>query len=649
MKNLAEHPGFCGERRGVWLLLAVVLASTITISAILDWILGGIPLNLAPPLNWFDTASSILYHISILTIGIYVGHLGLRGLLLERRFSIEFLMSTAALGALYLGHLFEAATVLLLHSLSEYLEGFIEHRARKTVESLSSYMPEQASVLIDGIERRMSLREIQPGMTLLVRAGERIPMDGMVLEGASYIDESLITGESTPRLRGPGDEVYAGTLNTSGLLKLSASKRAEEALVSRIGRLVEEAKRRKARIEGMVERFSRFYVPITLFLVLASATSMPRLTGEATSTWLYRALTLLVVSCPCAFLVSVPASIITGITMAARRGVIIKGGIHLEKMARVKSVLFDKTGTLTLGRPSVHEARYLRGQGERALAYAAALEQYSNHPAAQAIVRWASERGVDYAGLKVRGLEEIPGRGIIGHVGDSFVAVGNIELMKEYGCSLEAFGEIDEDRHTTVCVSIGDGALASICLVDEIRVDAKRTLEELRGMGIKTVIISGDRYEIAMDTAERLGVDELYSELLPEDKLGILERMRMKHGMVAVVGDGINDAPALGASDIGIAMGGSGVDMALESADIILVRDELIQIPYIFRLSRKTMEIAWQNIAISIVTKITLGILGLLGLVPLWLTVATGDVGVTLALVLNTLRLTRIKPSVEEH
>lgn len=648
MKNLDEHPGFCGEKRGIWLFLAAVLASTIAISSILDFFLGGVPLNLTPPLNWFDTASSILYHITILTIGIYFGHLGLKELLLERRFSVEFLMSAAALGALYLGLLFEAATVLLLYSLSEYLEGFIEHRARKTVESLSSYMPDQASVLIDGTERRMSLREIQPGMTLLVRVGERIPLDGVVLEGASYIDESLITGESTPRLRGPGDEVYAGTLNTSGVLKLSVSKGAEEALVSRIGRLVEESKRRKARIEGMVERFSRFYVPIVLFLALASATVMPRVTGEPTSTWIYRALTLLVVSCPSAFLVSVPASLFTAITMAAKRGVIIKGGIHLEKIARVRSVLFDKTGTLTQGRPSVHEARCLGGQEERALAYAAALEQYSNHPAAQAIVRWASERGVDYTGLKVRDLEEIPGKGIIGHVEGSFVAVGNIELMKEYGCSLEAIGEIDNDRHTTLCVSIGDEALASICLMDEIRMDAKRTLEELRRMGLKTAIISGDRYEIAVDTAERLGVDEFYAELLPEDKLGIIERMRMKHGMVAMVGDGINDAPALAASDIGIAMGGSRVDMALESADIILVKDELIQIPYIFRLSKKTLEIARQNILISIATKITLGILGMLGLIPLWITVAAGDDGLTLTLILNTMRLTRVKPSVEK-
>ncbi|MBS7638811.1 cation-translocating P-type ATPase, partial [Candidatus Bathyarchaeota archaeon] len=416
-----------------------------------------------------------------------------------------------------------------------------------------------------------------------------------------------------------------------------------------IGRLVEESRRRKARIEGMVERFSRFYVPIVLFLALASVTAMPKLTGETTSTWLYRALTLLVVSCPSAFLISVPASIFTAITMAARRGVIIKGGIHLERMAKVKSVLFDKTGTLTLGRPSVHEARCLGAQEERALAYAAALEQYSNHPAAQAIVRWASEKGVDYAGLKVRDLEEIPGRGVIGHVEDSFVAVGNIELMKEYGCSLEAIGEIHHnDRHMTICVSIGDEALASICLIDEIRMDAKRTLEELRRMGIKTVMISGDRYEIAMDTAERLGMDEFYAELLPEDKIGILERMRKKHGMVAMVGDGINDAPALAASDIGIAMGGSRVDMALESADIILVKDELIQIPYVFRLSKKTLEIARQNTLISIATKITLGILGMLGLIPLWITAAAGDDGLTLTLILNTMRLTRVKPSVEK-
>ncbi|MEM2893915.1 MAG: cation-translocating P-type ATPase [Candidatus Bathyarchaeia archaeon] len=644
--SLRESEDHHDEIGGIWLLLAVLLGFTIAISAILDWFLGGPPLNLAPLLEEAVTASSLIYHISVISIAVYIGYLGLREFLLERRLSVEFLMSAASLGALYLGHLLEAATVLLLYSISEYLEGFIEYRARRAVEGLSSYMPEEASVLVDGVERRMSLLKVEPGMTLLVRVGERIPLDGEIVEGSSYIDQSLVTGESTPVLRGRGEEVYAGTLNTSGVLKVMVRRRAEEALVSRIGRLVEESRRRKARVEGVVERFSRFYVPIVLLLALASVTAMPRLTGDPPSTWIYRALTLIVISCPSALLVSVPASIFTAITTAARRGVVIKGGVHLERMARVRAVLFDKTGTLTLGRPSVHEARWVGTQEDKALAYAAALEQYSNHPAAQAIVRWASERGLDYAGLRVINPEEIPGMGIAGYVEDSFVAVGSLELMKHYGCDCGWMeGLYKNDRHTAVCISIGGEALASICLMDEARRDAKRAVEVLRGMGIKTVMLTGDRSEIALDTAERLGVDEFYAGLLPEDKLGIVERMRIRHGMVAMVGDGVNDAPALAASDIGIAMGGSRVDMALESADVVLVKDELIKIPYMIKLSKKTVEIARQNILISIAAKITIGILGMLGLIPLWTAVAAGDDGLTLTLILNTIRVTRVKPS----
>jgi Cd2+/Zn2+-exporting ATPase len=640
-----DEPG-----RGIWLPLALLLGLAIALSPILDRLLGEIPLDLPPPLDVFGTVSSLIYSVPVVSVGVYVGYLGLRELILGGRLSVEFLMSAASLGALYLGHQLEAAMVLLLYSISEYLEGFIEYRARKSVEDLSSHLPEDVSVLVDGVEKRIKLVEVEPGMTLLVRVGERIPLDGEVLEGSSYVDQSLVTGESTPVLKAVGEEVYAGTLNMSGVLKVSARRRAEESLVSRIGRLVEESRGRKARIEGMVERFSRFYVPIVVFLALASATAMPKVTGDPQSTWVYRALALLVVSCPSAFLVSVPASMFTAITMAARRGVVIKGGIQIERMARVRAILFDKTGTLTVGRPTVQEARWVGSGEERILAYAAALERYSNHPVAKAIARWASEKGLDYSGLRVRDVEEIPGRGIVGYVEENLVAVGNMELMKHYGCDCGAVEEIyGDEEHTAVCISMGGRALASICLMDEARSDARRTLEALRRMGIKTVMLTGDRSDIAMETAERLGIDEFYAELLPEEKLGIVERMRMRHGPVAMVGDGVNDAPALAASDIGIAMGGSRVDVALESADIILVKDELIQIPYIFALSKKTVEIARQNIILSIATKIALGVLGLLGIIPLWMAVAAGDDGLTLTLILNTMRLTRVQPGIERY
>jgi Cd2+/Zn2+-exporting ATPase len=385
-------------------------------------------------------------------------------------------------------------------------------------------------------------------------------------------------------------------------------------------------------------------VPIVIGLAVFTAAALPQLTGETFQTWLYRSLILLVVSCPSAFIISVPATIFVAVTIAARRGVIIKGGIYVEKLARVKTVVFDKTGTLTLGRPIVHEVRPVEKTVEEALAYAAALDQYSNHPVAQAIVRRAAEAGIDLTKLKVTDVMEVPGKGIIGYVDGNFVAVGNPELMEEFGCDCKQAYEISEsDIHTAVCVSVGKAGLASVCVVDEVREDALRAVKLLKESGVKTAMLTGDRAEIAKETAQTLNIDEVHAELFPEDKLRLVEEMKGKGGLVVMVGDGVNDAPALAASDVGIAMGAAGVDVALESADVVLVKDELAQVPYLMKLSGKTMGIAKQNIAASLVVKLILGALGLMGLTPLWFTVASGDDGVTMLLLLNTLRLENVK------
>jgi Cd2+/Zn2+-exporting ATPase len=341
----------------------------------------------------------------------------------------------------------------------------------------------------------------------------------------------------------------------------------------------------------------------------------------------------------------VPATIFTAITVAARKGVIVKGGVYIEKLAKVKSVIFDKTGTLTLGKPTVHEIRGFEKSYEQTLMYAAALDQFSNHPIAQAIVKKASERHLDFSNLKVTEVKEVPGKGIVGYVEGNHVAVGNMELMEEYGCNCEKImGFSEGDKHTAVCVSIEREGAASVCVMDDVRIDAIDSVKALKKAGIHTTILTGDKPEIADEIAEALEVDEVHSELFPEDKLKIVEKMRSKQGLVAMVGDGVNDAPALAASDVGIAMGGAGVDVALESADVVLVRDELIRISYLIKLSDKTMNVAKQNIAASLVVKLLLGALGLLGLTPLWFTVASGDDGVTMLLLLNTLRLGRVKP-----
>lgn len=636
-----------GENRAVIVGFAIVLGLAMLISVVLQLLVEGVPLGFDLPFPPYTpaTVAILIAYVTVVPITVYIGVQGLRELFIEKRFSVEFLMAVAGLGALYLGLFFEAATVIFLYTLAEYFESYIQQRARKTVEKLTKFIPEKAHAIINGSEVNVNISDIEPGMTVLVRPGERIPVDGNIIEGFSHVDQALVTGESIPIPKKVNDCVFAGTLSTSGILKIVVTKRAEDTLVSRIVKLVTESGKRKASVEKLVDRFARVYVPIILVLAILTATVLPQIiTDVPYNEWLRRSLILIVVSCPSAFIISVPAAIFVAVTVAAKRGVIIKGGIFVEKLARIKAVVFDKTGTLTLGRPAVHEIRSVDRPQSEALTYAAALDQYSNHPVAQAIVRQAIARGVDLSKLKVTDVTEVPGKGIVGYVDGNFVAVGNPELMKEFGCDCkEAYLISENDTHTSVCVSVAKTGVASVCVVDEVREDALKAITDLKKDGIKTAMLTGDRKDIAKETAAQLKIEDVYAELLPEDKLRIVEQIKAKQGMIAMVGDGINDAPALAASDVGIAMGAGGVDVALESADVVLVKDELAQIPYLVRLSEKTMVVAKQNIAASLIIKVILGALGLMGLLPIWFTVASGDDGVTLLLLLNTLRIERVK------
>ena len=632
------------HNKRVLIILSAVLGSIIVIGGLLDLLAQGVELGFTIPFLNVGTLSGIVFSVSVLVAAVYIGVIGLKELIVERRFSVEFLMAVAALGALYLGYFFEAATVLFLYSLAEYFESYIEDRARRTVQKLSSFMPDKARVLIGDSETSMNVNEVQANMILLVKPGERIPLDGNVVEGFSHVDQALVTGESVPVPKAVNDCVFAGTLNTSGVLRVVVTKKADETLVSKIVKLVVESGKRKASIETLVNRFAKVYVPAVILLAVFTAVVVPQVLAEPFQEWFRRSLILLVVSCPSAFIVSVPATVFVAITIAAKRGVIIKGGVFVEKLARVKTVVFDKTGTLTLGRPAVHEVRPIEKAELEALAFAAALDQFSNHPVSKAIVRKALERGVDLGKFRVTDVTEIPGEGIFGFVDGVHVAVGNLKLMEELGCDCkQAFEVTHGDVHTAVCVSIGKVGLAAVCVVDEVRDDAERAIAALKKSGVKTAMLTGDRKEIAKETAELLKIDEFYAELFPEDKLKCIEEMKGKDGLVAMVGDGVNDAPALAASDVGIAMGAAGVDVALESADVVLVKDELAQVPYLIKLSEKTMTVAKQNIAASIVIKLILGAVGLMGLTPLWFTVASGDDGVTMLLLLNTLRLEKVR------
>ena len=639
--------GEAEENKKVLVGFAVWLIITIVVAGLLDLFLDGIPLGFSIPIiNITATISLILYYVAILTVAVYIGVVGLKELVIERRFSVEFLMAVAGLGALALDYRFEAATVLFLYCLAEYFEGYIQERAKRTVEKISKVIPEKARIIINGQEKSVNVSEVKPDLIILVKPGERIPLDGNIIEGFSHVDQALVTGESVPVPKKVNDSVFAGTLNTGGVLKIKVSKKSSETLVSRIVQLVIESQKRKATIERLVDRFAKVYVPIVILLAVFTAIAMPFLFGGGFQTWFYRSLILLVVSCPSAFIISVPATVFIAITIAAKRGVIIKGGVFIEKLAQVKHVVFDKTGTLTLGRQAVHEVHRvdINSAEDQAIMYAAALDQFSNHPIAQAIVRRALEHNIDLSKIKVSDVVEVPGKGIVGQVNDNHVAIGNLEFMKELGCTCTEVFEISSgDIHTSVCVSVDKVGLAAVCVVDEVREDALKSIRDLKEASVKTSMLTGDRAEIANDIALALGIEEVHSDLLPEDKLSCIEDMKGKNGLVAMVGDGVNDAPALAASDVGIAMGARGVDVALETADVVLVKDELAQIPYLLKLSQKTMVIAKQNIAASLIVKLILGALGLLGLIPLWFTVASGDDGVTMLLLLNTLRLERIK------
>jgi len=633
------------EKKKPWILLAAALGIAIISSTLLNLLVNGGPLEFyLPLLNEPARVSTLLYYVSIICIAVYVGYIGLKELIIERRFSVEFLMATAALGATFLGFLFEGATVLFLYSLAEHFEGYIEDKARKTVEKLSSYMPQEARVVGgEGLEKTVNVNQVKVGQTVLVRPGETIPLDGLVLDGSSLVDQSLVTGESIPVCKKEDDTVYGGTLNIDGVLKVKVTNEHEETLVSQIVRLVTQSRKRKASMERLVDRFARIYVPIIVVLAFFTAFIMPRLAGGPFETWAYRSLIFLVISCPSAFIVSVPATFFTAITTAARKGIIIKGSVYVEKMDKVKSIVFDKTGTLTLGKPAVREVNCLGCENDqRALLYAAALEQYSNHPIAESIVKKASELGLEFKKLTVTNLKEIPGKGISGFVNGCRVAVGSQELMKNIGLKEELLG-IENEAHTRVYVTMDGCTPPVFCLVDEVRSDASKAVQTLREAGTYTVMLTGDKAEVAKETAEKLNINEVHAELFPEDKLKIVDRLRAERGLVAMVGDGINDAPALAASDVGIAMGSGGVDVTLESADIILVKNELVRIPYLQRLSKASVKIAKQNIAASLGVKLVLGALGFIGLIPLWFAVAAGDDGVTMLLLLNTLRIPSLK------
>jgi Zn2+/Cd2+-exporting ATPase len=557
---------------------------------------------------------------------------------------INVLMIVAAGGAALLGDWAEAATVVFLFGLAQALEARTLDRARNAIRALMDLTPAEALVRDAAGERRLPVEAIAIGAVIVIRPGEKIPLDGQVLAGESAVNQAPVTGESLPADKAPGDEVFAGTINGRGALDVRVTRLRRDTTLARIIHLVERAQAQRAPAQTLVERFARFYTPAVLALAAAVAVIPPLLLHGGWDTWLYRALVLLVVSCPCALVISTPVSIVAALAGAARKGVLIKGGAHLEHTSAVRCVAFDKTGTLTRGTPEVVDLVPLDGaDAATVIALAASVEQRSTHPIAQAILDHARAAGITTAPADE--VSSLPGKGAEGRVAGDRVLIGNHRLFEEQGLCSPAFHDrlaaMEAAGRTAVLVARAGRTIGIIGVADRPRETARDAIALLRAQGVsRIVMLTGDSHGTAQAIATELGVDEFRAELLPEDKVAAVEELRRAHGSVAMVGDGVNDAPALASADVGIAMGVAGSDAALETADVALMADELLRIPYAFRLSRATVRNIRVNLAISIVLKVAFVIAAVGGVATLWMAVLA-DTGASVIVIANAMRLLR--------
>ena len=560
-----------------------------------------------------------------------------------RVFDENFLIAVATLGAIALGDYSEGVAVMLLYQIGEWFQGYAVQRSRRSISSLMDIRPDTACVLRNGAEEEVFPDEVEVGETIIVRPGERVPLDGIIRKGEGLLDTSALTGESMPRAVRAGNEIISGCINQTGVLEVEVTTPYEESTVERILSLVEEATDKKATTETLITRFARWYTPAVVIGAVLLALIPPLVTGDPFSMWIYRALTFLVISCPCALVISVPLSFFAGIGGASRAGILIKGGNYLEALAKADTVVFDKTGTLTKG--SFHVASVIPAEGfteEDVLFYAANAERYSTHPIGRSILRAFTGNGGTIEDTDVHAMEENAGRGISAHINGHFILLGTHDLLTAKNTI-----NIPPVPHAGAVYLSIDGRFAGVVHVaDEIKEDAAEAIRALKERGIReTVMLTGDTRPIGASVGKRLGIDTVHAELLPQDKVAQVETRlaaQQEGRTLAYVGDGINDAPVLARADVGIAMGVLGSDAAIEAADVVLMTDETRKIATAIDIARKTMRIAWQNITFAIGIKGIVLVLGAIGWAGLWAAIFA-DVGVTVLAILNAMRALHVK------
>jgi Cd2+/Zn2+-exporting ATPase len=608
-------------------------------------IASGVSLAAAIVAGWlgWPIASRVLALATVAAGGAYPASRAWRAL----RYSaldMNVLMTIAVVGAIAIGQWSEAATVVFLFALAQHLESRSMDRARNAIRALMDLTPPEAAVVRNGSEMRVPVDQVVLGERLRVRPGEKIPLDGRVVAGASDVNQAPITGESLPVDKRPGDEVFAGTINGHGAIEVETTRLVRDTTLARIIHLVESAQAERAPAQAFVDRFARIYTPVVIVLAALIAAVPPLIGWGPAMPWIYRGLVLLVIACPCALVISTPVALVSALAAAARRGVLIKGGLHLERLATVQGVAFDKTGTLTRGVPEVVDVVAAGGvEREAVLRLAASVEQASEHPIAAAIVRAAG--AMDLGTPVTSDFHARPGLGAVARVGGDQVLVGNVRLIEESGIDLAPLtAALDTQTaagRTIVVVARASNVLGLIALSDTPRTQARDMVDLLAQAGLSRVaMLTGDSPAAAQAIAREVGIDDVHASLLPADKVEAVKDLRRRWGSLAMVGDGVNDAPALAAADVGIAMGAAASDIALETADVALMSDDLVKLPFAIRLSRATVRTVRFNIAAALLLKLVFLGLAVAGWTSLWLAIVA-DTGMSLVVIANGLRLLR--------
>lgn len=568
--------------------------------------------------------------------------------LLKLNFSMESLMTIAIIGAAIIGEWTEGSIVVILFAISEALERFSMDKARQSIRSLMDIAPKEALIRRNNVEQMINVSKIEVGDIMIIKPGQKIAMDGQVIKGHSSVNQAAITGESVPIEKNINDDIFAGTINEEGALEVKVTKHVNDTTIAKIIHLVEEAQGERAPAQAFVDKFAKYYTP-TIMVIAALIVIVPPLFFNGDwNTWLYQGLSLLVVGCPCSLVISTPVSIVSAIGNSAKNGVLVKGGIYLEKIGGLKAIAFDKTGTLTKGTPTVTDFTTVDSKDEeKYFSIITALESYSQHPLASAILKEADNRAISYKSVVVDEFTSITGKGIQGNIEGITYLVGSPKLFEsiltDNSKIIENYQRLQQQGKTAMLLGTDKQILAVIAVADELRESSKAVIEKLHDLGIEhTIMLTGDNATTAQSIGKQTGVTEIKGDLMPQDKLDYIKSLKETYGKVAMVGDGINDAPALAASTVGIAMGGAGTDTALETADVALMGDDLQKLPFIVKLSRQTLRIIKQNITFSLGIKL----LALLLVVPGWLTLwiaILADMGATILVTLNGLRLMKVK------